>query len=338
MREVWKLSFILILVLFVAHAPKIFFGLGLADSGHHIARQQELFLFGEIRGSAAVTLLSDVFGGLWLKFTGNKSLLWVRIGGALLNCLNALTVFLILKDYFSIRKAFVSVLISAIMIVLISPYQLFISYYSVPAFIITLAIYFLHKALSCQNNLIEKCCIYSVGISLFALSAARVPLIVLPITVIISLSVAYFWTGEEYRNKILHVGILLFAGILTGAAVFWIYLSLQGLLETYLESIYLAFSSSPLNDVTEYSPSTLFPMYLNLGIKAVILAGFGTFFLMLINRYRFGSSSIPLYLLTALTGIVLLFAKSNGPIQGLLRFREILIGFIVICSACVLVN
>jgi hypothetical protein len=95
--------------------------------------------------------LTDFFGGMWLHISHGPSLLWARIGGVVLYSLNAVIIYSILSSYFPRRRTFVTVLICSLLITM-RPGINIIDYYTFPAFLLNMMVWFLHKRLQAPSG------------------------------------------------------------------------------------------------------------------------------------------------------------------------------------------
>jgi len=331
----WFWPVFLILSCLIVQAPRIFLGLSLGDAGHHLARQHELVFFGSLRGSAAVSLLSNIAGGLWLRLFSNYGLVWVGLGGALINSVNALLCYAVLRPRFGATRTAIAVALTCGLITAIAPYSLFIDHYTFPALLGTLIVVTVDRAFRSTWWRSQFGWAFIAGLLIGALPFARIPMIVF--TALIMMVGIWGWgrTQGKRHSQIRQLSVGVICGVITAFLIIAFGLFKIGLLTDYVDSLYFTFSSGQLNDLAEYSPAHILPKYLIRGIKATIFAGFWLTALYVIHKYiRLGPI---LYVSVVALSLGIFFVKSNGPTPAVLRFREVLFATIFL-YACVYVS
>ena len=323
---------LLLLLVALAQIPNLFLPeVDLCDIGNQLAKQQSLTVFHELRGSGGMTLLSDFIGGLWLKVFPAGGLLWMRTGGLVLTCGASLLAFLTLVRFFPWRSTFIVVLTTSSLLSVIAPYGAVVHYYTVPAFLLLLALWMLGCALDVGrgNNSSLRWWAgagFCLGLSIYA----RLPLMV------VGLFAGGVWLVALWHERHLRARPSLVAGAAFGSGLGLVFfLTLAGLWLVHLQrdfwySLFFTLGKSPGNDLQEYSFGTLAPKYAVRGIKALILAG-SAWVCLAVGQHLFRTIRFWVFLsLCSVTALTLLLVASNGPDQAVMRFREILVGFILI--------
>lgn len=310
------------MVFFLIQIPLIILSIGLCDTGYYLTNQQELVQFGALRGHAAMTLISDLAGGLWLKAVREHGLIWVKIGGALLNCLNAVVCFSVFRRFYGASRTALAILISCGLLAYFIPYDLFINYYSFPALIGLIIIFAINQCIMATKSQNSKKWAFATGLLIGILPFSRFTLLPLALLSLICGIVGWILTREEQNKELRQSMAFGTMGIVVGGFVVVGGLFHFSLLSNFFESLYFTFSSSNLNDLVEYSPSILLPKLILRCIKATIIASVLLIALLLINKFI--RHTIALYFCFIITSVAIFVMLSAGPTPALLRFREIL--------------
>ena len=302
--------------------PLIIISIGFCDAGHYLTLQQELVQFGALRGHAAMTLISDLAGGLWLKAVREHGFIWVKIGGALLNGLNAVVCFSVLRRYYGASRTVLAIFLSSALIAYLAPYDLFINYYTFPAFIGAIIIFAINQCIITTKSNNRKKWAFAAGLLIGILPFSRLPL--LPLTVLsLICGIAGWILIKKAQNKELRQALAFGTlGIILGCLVVIGGLFYFSLLSDFFESLYFSFSKSNLNDWVEYAPSIILPMFILRCIKALIIAVVGLIALLLINKFI--KHKIALYFCFIVTAFAIYVMFTDGPTPALFRFREVL--------------
>ncbi|HMK48016.1 MAG TPA: hypothetical protein VK436_15455 [Methanocella sp.] len=141
--------FTLFLSVFIFHVIFIFQGLDVTDMGYHLTNQiLSLDPVNNLNSIMPLWYLTDLIGGIWLSLAGGPNLLWAKIGGVFLTCLNAIIIYSILSRYFNRQRVFFVVLISTITTtIFVSDY---IHYFTLPALFLNIAVWIFDKAMNAQ--------------------------------------------------------------------------------------------------------------------------------------------------------------------------------------------
>ena len=324
---------LLCLVLMLIQTPRMVLEwVDVCDVGNQLAKQQSLFVFHEIRGAVGMTILSDYIGGAWLSLCPSAGILWMRFGGVVLTTLSAGFSFLILSKSFGPKKAGFAVVVAAALISTIAPYGLLVHYYTVPVLFLSFSLWALSITLEIPGvrPLSQAHGWVWVGIGAGGAVFARLPLIVLLIIACCGFVVEFLRADRSIRAGRLLSFLAFSGGVLLVTFVIFSALATQDLLGDYFRSIMFCFSPDACNDLYEYSLRSLLPMYFVRGLKAVSIAiclmiGFWTL------RYRFPNKAASFgYIWASVLACIGFFLGTGGPAQAIQRFREVLVGFIII--------
>lgn len=237
----------------------IFQGFDVTDTGFHLTNQALAFSKNPYPGIPMIIFLSDFVGGFWLWLYGSPSLFWAKLGWCLISALNALLVFLILKQFFSERNVFYTVLGVSILITALDNQEI-IHYFSFPALLMTLGLYIFTQSLFSKVTS-KKFKIYNflLGFLFIPLVLSRISLI---LTILIPISLLGYKkiVGGTYPSKqAIHYAI---AGVIISLIAFAIFYNYLGVTNRFLDSILY---SSPMGQTIgreEYTLSSLAEEYI----------------------------------------------------------------------------
>jgi hypothetical protein len=323
---VWPV--LLFIFCLLMQTPRMFASVEICDTGHHLTRQQELVRYGSLQGSAAMTLLSDLFGGLWLQTIGRYGLLWVRLGGALLNSVNALLCYAILKPYHGARLTVILIGIACGVISALAPYSLFINYYSLPACGGTFIVFALAQAVRSYRASVKYAWFFIVGATSGIIPFTRMPMLLW--TVVAGAGATISWWSARRKQKVetSRACAAVVAGIVVGVLGVCLCLLAAGMLTNFVESVRFAFDTGHLNDLVEYSPQVLLPRYGVRFVKALILGAcwIGALF-WLAGRAHLASWA---YCGSVAVALLMFFPHTLGPQPAVWRLREVMLAVVLI--------
>lgn len=216
--------------------PWIFQGLDLVDSGWHLTNQQQLYAHASPSGMPtlhSLWLLTDLVGGAWLSLGPRPSLLWARLGGVLLLSGSAAAAHGTLTTFFDRRRAFLAVLVGAAVVTMRSP-RFLIEYYTLPAFLLTVALLLLARTVTCREPARLRLRALLLGSVVAASILARfvlVGIVVVPVAIAL-----YLWRarqGEPLRSVVAWI----VAGAVASAGVLLALFGALGHLGSYTASV-----------------------------------------------------------------------------------------------------
>jgi len=325
-----------LLVLFVfslvIQIPRLFASVELGDTGHHLTRQQELIRWGTLEGSAAMTFLSDVVGGLWFEAVGKYGLLWVRMGGAILNSLNALLCYAILVRFAGGRASAIAVGCAFGLLSTLAPYSLFINYYSFPAFLGIFMVYALVRGTEVVHGTSGRVWMCIAGAVIGIIPFARMPMLVIPLVAIPVLSAGWWGAYRRGKPEIASLFGSTVEGIVGAMCLALLCLMWTGMWGEYAMSVRFAFSDTPLNDLIEYSPKVLLPKYGERMIKAMVVGGGWIGALVVLQRAI--KSTFGIYCAVCGTAVLVFYVHTLGPYPAVCRLREVMFGFVCVHAIC----
>lgn len=227
-------SVTLFIVLFLFHLLWIFQGLDVTDNGYHLTNQVLAFS-GHADKTPIMIFLADYMGGLWLSLAGSPNLIWARLGGVLIFCLTAQISYHVLSTLFDKKKVFYTVTISTMLITMTIP-TVIIDYYSFPALLMNIGLFFLHQLWS-SVNAPKKSNIYSflVGFIAVPIVLSRFPLIM--ILFVPFIVVVYYLITKQTIATLWAIAKYSFLGFATSLAIFALFYHSLGLLSPFLEEI-----------------------------------------------------------------------------------------------------
>lgn len=336
----WMAFFLVCFILVIIQAHRLFFeGVDICDVGNQLAKQQAVFVFHELKGATGMTLISDLAGGAWLSFFPSGGLLWMRFGGVVLIALSAGVSFLILSNYFEVPAAAFAVFAATSSIAIIAPYGVLVHYYTVPGFFLSLSLFSASLAIRVRETSSGRHLLFwFFSGCLFGLAVfSRLPLAVLLPFLCIAWVAEILLAYRSKRDVKLGSFLAFFGGFATVVATVFSALAAYNLFSDYLGSIRFCFSSEDCNDLYEYRLRTLFPKYLIRGAKAITLAGGAVAIGWALRRWISLRRSLLPYIIIGTIACCCLMLATNGPVQSIQRFREMLVGFVAIGAIIALV-
>lgn len=317
----------------------IFQGLDTTDFGYHMTHQVLSFtLKPEAEYTVPMIYLTDFIGGMWLSIIGHPNVLWARLGGVLLEALNAVIIFSILGDYFDKRKVFFVVFISSIIISLFP--MVYIHYFTFPAFLTNIALWTLNKAIR-SSTWSKRNDIYS-----FFLGFMVVPIILSRITLLLILiipilfTIYYFKNGKEftYLKRMFSPAV---KGILFSVICFGLIYWYLGILDDYFLNVIGPLSASAKANTSEIEShhviGTLIKSYVIEYIKIIILSlGFilGVYtFSIIKEKIEKKTFYLLMLLLTFLTVCFIFYLERIGyTLYFVMRLMDFFIGVVITLS------
>jgi hypothetical protein len=250
----------LVLITFLFNLIWIFQGIDIKDTGIHVANQMmALPLNAESIRLISLTFLTDLLGGLWLRVLDYPSMIWVRMGGLMLIGLCTLLSFSVLKNYFPVKRAWQACAAAAVFIPASSLFFT-INYDTLPAFLICLNIYVMHRALMAgPESSSRRLFIFLSGLVYIFMVFARTPSLVGIMAGFLVLFYALF-VGVEIKKLLINSGFFI-AGILTGILFFVLFLKLQGINEAYFSLLVSNLFGRSSEEMGSHSPLNLLKIY-----------------------------------------------------------------------------
>jgi len=239
-------------VVFLYQLLFIFQGFDATDFGYHMTHQVLSFtLSPDIKYIEPMYFMSDFVGGMWLSLVGRPSVLWARIGGVLLEALNAAIIYSILGNHFKKREVFFVVFATSIFVSIFP--GIYIHYYTFPAFLINIALWTLDKVVS-SNTWSNKNYAYSfcLGFLVIPIILSRLPLVLIFIVPIFFYIYYYMKKRPYYLKEITLSAVMgIFFSMLCFGLLYWH----LGILKYYFLYITEILVSSAGNDTNKIDSS-----------------------------------------------------------------------------------
>ncbi|WAI01187.1 hypothetical protein [Methanogenium organophilum] len=318
MRSIEKILDIYLLfgILFIIYVLLNIQGFDVTDFGYHFTNQYSLQNYPiDTIYFSPLYLLSDIAGGLWLSLIGFPSVLWAKIGGALLYATCACIVYSILVKYFDKIMVFCVVLISTLFLTMGN--SCYIHYFTFPAFLI-LGELWIFNVLLLSNPESNKYKIFGflLGFLLIPIILSRITLVLI-LLIPIAFSIFLILKKEnldEYKRLVFYAIIGVFSSLIIFTCVY-VYL---GIFTSSMVNILSIFSESASGNVTNFSEShtmaSLIYSYLidynTILIRTGIIV-FGLFFISYIKEKTGNLFASILLLFIPLTGILFIFISDN---------------------------
>lgn len=228
-------------------------GLDITDEGYSLTKGW-FSLHGRWKDNVDITWLSSVIGGLWLSIIGEPSVLWGRIGYAIVISLTSTFAFLILKLYFKTTKTFIVVSLVTIFYTLRT--FLSISYYILPILLVLLSILLLLKYINSRN----KYLLIAAGFIFVIAGFVKCTFLITPVLYLVYLS--FFLPDEknELKPVILNSLIGISCGYILGVFLLIVTGSFKIYVTVLAQAIGLISSPFPTSD-SLYIISALFLKY-----------------------------------------------------------------------------
>lgn len=268
-----KSSLLFFFLLFLYQMSWILQGLDITDEGFNLAKSW-FMLHGMWKENLDAIAGSSLFGGLWMSIVAKPSILWARIGAAILISSNFLFILKILNFYFDKIKNFVFLFVAAIYTTSPSLCCTTINYNNFPVFLVIISIFLLFN-LSEKNKKI-----ISFFVAIFLIFAVFSRLMFVPF-LLIPLFFSIF--SKKYNCFFSQPNILLYTiGFLVGLALILILLISTNSLNDYIANIKTNFGSSGTSHADKtHSLNYLTNLYLNdlwsIIKKTVLAIAFATF-------------------------------------------------------------
>ncbi|HXX81599.1 MAG TPA: hypothetical protein VEI46_08615 [Thermodesulfovibrionales bacterium] len=318
------LGILLFVLVFAAHAPFIFLGVDICDTGAILMKETGLISEGRIRGATGMTVLSELAGGAWLELYGKPSLLWARLGGILIDSLSAVLAFSILQKYFPLRQTLLTVLISSLFILCFHRYDTLIHYYSFPAFISLIMLLSFDSGLNRDKNDVRtQSYNLSLGVLWVVIFLARFNFIVLGLLPFLVFFLWENWLVFRSRGKY-HFVFTWYGGAALAMVVTYFVMMKAGVWEQYMASVMPTKHLDPFSHWTTGSLRITLMQQTVRFIKSTLILAIWTGVIIFSSRF-ISRISRPLRFLLVLGALVgLLFFRSKGPAHASLRFSELL--------------
>jgi len=279
--------------------------------------------------------LTDLIGGFWLSLIGGPSLLWARLGGALVFALNASIIFSILTNYFERKRTFIAVMISTIFLTCGYGYYI-LDYYYLPAFLINIELWIFNKAFLDQEN--GNLYNFMLGFMIVPIVLSRIPLILILFIPAIFLlyCIMKCINLKRYWVKFLMSSLGLFFSIIFFGLIY----SFTGVLDGYIHYIYIQIFASISGDPSymdqSYMASSLIKSYISDYIDVSMGTAFLSiiFYLLYMSKKTFGAAVSWILISCLLADIILLIVIFNINFSYILAhyLLEVIIGIIVLIS------
>lgn len=230
-------------------------GLDITDEGYAFTKSWFL-LHGGWKDNVDMIWMSSLINGLWLGIYGEPSIIWGRIGYAIIVSATSVLTYLILKTYFDKAKVFIVVFLITVFYSINAFFS--ITYYTLPIFSILLSIYLLLRFIDFRNHIL----LLVAGFIIALLGFMKFPFILAPLLYIIYLKF-FLSTNRSELKRIIWISLLgLFSGYLTGIII----LLFSGSFTTYLNTILIETgmisNPFPTSDFT-HTKLSLFSTYSN---------------------------------------------------------------------------
>jgi len=228
-------------------------GFDVTDFGYHFTNQYSLLNYPiDIIHSSPLTLLSNIAGGLWLSLIGHPSVLWAKIGGALLYAICACIAYSILENYFDKKMVFYVVLISTLFLTMRS--SCYIHYFTFPALLLLIELWIMNKLLLSDSQSKEYDLFgFLLGFMLVPIILSRITLVLIfliPIAFIL-----YFVLKKENLNEYKRIAFIAIIGLFCSVIVFtYVYMYL-GIFESSIANIMSTFGESASGNITNFNKS-----------------------------------------------------------------------------------
>lgn len=196
-------------------------GLDITDTGFHLAYQY--FLISDfssiIQNANATCIFTNFIGGIWLHIFPYPSLIWARIGGILLLSFTSLFTYFTLIRFFEKKESFLAVFASTMLISSLY-YLKLIDYYSFPAFLSVLILYFFSRSFFFNQKKISRIDCIIFGILFFLLIISRISALLLIIGLVGYIIIYKFLFNRHFIEKeeliFISIGFLSSFGIFVG--------------------------------------------------------------------------------------------------------------------------
>jgi len=201
-------------------------GLDITDEGYAFTKSWFL-LHGGWKDNVDMIWMSSLINGLWLSIYGEPSIIWGRIGYAIIVSGTSVLTYLILKTYFDKAKVFIIVFLMTVFYSINAFFS--ITYYTLPIFSILLSIYLLISFIDFRNHIL----LLVAGFIIALLGFMKFPFILAPLLYFIYLKFFLPANRSELKRIIWNSLLGLFSGYLTGIII----LLFSGSFTTYLNTI-----------------------------------------------------------------------------------------------------
>ncbi len=285
-------------------------GLDLTDLGWHLTNQMCTVKYSPNFDSFDWTfLLSNYAGGIWLSLIGGPSVLWARIGGALLVGVNSVIVYSILSRHFGRMEVLLTVPVTALFIAACSS-QILIHYFSFPAFLLCVEFWLLDRAMDERSGTNKLLIGMGMGGLLIPIILSYLPmglLLVFPLIAItyIRLTDAYLELRRVFVGALLGLSISLVLTLV-------VFLS-AGILEGFWDAGISLISGG--RAVADHEAADLIRLYAA-DLRRVILRTFllGSFLLVVYRARKHGGKALQVAVGIALAGFIggVLWAWTEG--------------------------
>ena len=321
----------LFLFIFIFYSIFIFQGMDVTDTGYILTNQVYSFTDHPDITYSAMWFLSDFFGGMWLKIIGTPNILWARLGGVILNSLNAIIIFNILSMYFNKEKVFFAVLVSTLFINMIPgpAFSTLISYYTFPAFLVNIVLLIFNQSINTPENETDfKIYNFLLGFIFIPIVLSRFTLILIGLLPIL-IFLYYALTNKDVSRFKKSLRYVIY-GVLISMILFILLYWYIGFLGTYISIILSQTGISAGAEVNKidkyYTLNNLLTSYLYDGMKIAgwtIVALIVLYFTSLIKN-RIGKNIFN-FLIVFLTILVMILIN-----PGIITLLRATIGLIII--------
>ena len=309
----WFLGTVLFQSLFIPY------GVELGDTGFFLTNQRGIHAYKELCNIGFMTFLTDWVGGCWLGIVSSPSYAWARLGGAIAGASIVSATFWTLKDYFARGHLRFALILPATLVG-----GGIINYYSFPAVLLALILWFCLKISSADSSRSSGIWSLSLGFLVWIAVLARFPLVVLPFTLLGILGVSCV-TGKI--PKTVQRSILLgMAGFAVGALVSVAALKVGGLYDPIIAEIKAYFFPAPGTRVDDsHGLGRLAFSYLDRAIKGTIGACLWIAGLYVIGLLKSKKLNWARWVSVLALVFFLAYFKTTSPGAAIMRFREMVV-------------
>jgi len=166
------------LVVLLVQVVFMFQGLDLTDLGWHLTDQMRLVEYSEFGSLDWSFPLSNCIGGLWLLLPGSPSVLWARLGGALIGATNAGLVYSILSRHFD-RGEVALLAIGTGVLISGAAATMIIDYFTFPALVLSIELWLLDRLLNRPSSKERSVCGFLMGALLILSVFGRMTLLLM---------------------------------------------------------------------------------------------------------------------------------------------------------------
>ncbi|MFN4150394.1 MAG: hypothetical protein ACK4IX_05580, partial [Candidatus Sericytochromatia bacterium] len=186
---------------------KLFQGLDVTDIGFYAVNYQQIFKNPENISYSFIIWLSNIIGGLWIKFFEPLGLLGLNLSGIIVIYVTLLLTYFTLKKYIETSLLLFSLLISEIYIYL---YNYTVNYNNLTSLFFILSVYLLQKSLEKEKFIYTFLSSIVLSSSIFV----RLPNI-LGFCFILAINIYLFLSNKDKKNY-LYINLIFILGYISG--------------------------------------------------------------------------------------------------------------------------